>query len=200
MLGLDYLLSSPSRAGPNLISTTSTSLSTSLYASTSLVESSSVSPPSAFAELESGYPALAQQLSKLPSFSSNSLAAQRISTLALQADNPQVKEAFDLMLLGGKNNDLQTQYSVPNWNTELQALYWLADNFGVALRNVGEVQLATLRIEQQHRHPLGPQDPRGTGRLQRESAHGARFGLRMRRRARRASERSRPRPGLSSAS
>jgi len=38
----------------------------------------------------------------------------------------EVYEAFELMLKGGTPNQSDFKYHIPNWNTELQVLYWLA--------------------------------------------------------------------------
>jgi hypothetical protein len=84
---------------------------------------------------KSGYPGLSNELRKLPDFhqdtAESKLAVQRIATLALQSDEPQVKDAFRIMLLGGTpdSNDFR-YFRAPNWNTELQALYWLAEQTG----------------------------------------------------------------------
>jgi hypothetical protein len=44
----------------------------------------------------------------------------------LNATNPEVKEAFELMMRGGTPDQNDFSYTVPNYNTELQVLYWLA--------------------------------------------------------------------------
>lgn len=76
-----------------------------------------------------GYPELANELRKLPEFYENTqqsqIAVQRIATLALQSNDPEVKEAFQIILRGGTSPPLP--YPVPGWNTELQALFWLAE-------------------------------------------------------------------------
>jgi hypothetical protein len=69
------------------------------------------------------YVQLAQELQKLPD-DSNSTAVAQITFLALNATNPEVKEAFQLMMKGGTPNDFM--YTAPSYNTELQVLYWLA--------------------------------------------------------------------------
>lgn len=50
----------------------------------------------------------------------------KITYLALNATNPEVKEAFELMLKGGTPDPGDFSYPVPTYNTELQVLYWLA--------------------------------------------------------------------------
>jgi hypothetical protein len=80
---------------------------------------------------KSGYPELANELRKLPEFHQNTpqsnIAVQRIATLALQSDDPQVREAFEIMLEGGTPSPNDFSYLVPNWNTELQVLCWLGE-------------------------------------------------------------------------
>ena len=84
---------------------------------------------------KSGYSELANELRKLPEFHQDTqeskLAVQRIATLALQSDDPQVKNAFGIMLRGGTPNPSDfhylTYFRVPTWNTELQVLHWLAE-------------------------------------------------------------------------
>lgn len=71
------------------------------------------------------YVQLAAELRKLPDFR-NATAIAQITYLALNATNPEVKEAFELMLKGGTPDPRDFQYPVPNYNTELQVLYWLA--------------------------------------------------------------------------
>ena len=71
------------------------------------------------------YVQLAAELRKLPDFR-NPTALAKITYLALNATNPEVKEAFQLMLQGGTPDPRDFQYPVPQYNTELQVLYWLA--------------------------------------------------------------------------
>jgi len=71
------------------------------------------------------YPQLAMELRKLPDFS-NATGVAKITYLALNATNPEVKEAFELMIKGGTPDPRDFTYTVPNYNTELQVLYWLA--------------------------------------------------------------------------
>ena len=71
------------------------------------------------------YVQLAAELRKLPDFR-NASALAKITYLALNATNPEVKEAFQLMLQGGTPDPRDFQYPVPQYNTELQVLYWLA--------------------------------------------------------------------------
>ena len=99
-------------------------------------------------KLDEKYPKLADELKKLPEHqSSNKVkvveALEDIVTLALQGEpyeNPEdrfdpqkitrareVWEAFDLMLKGGTPDQRDFTYPVPSHNTELQCLYWLAE-------------------------------------------------------------------------
>lgn len=71
------------------------------------------------------YVQLARELRKLPDLT-NTTAVAKITYLALNATNQEVKEAFELMIKGGTPNPSDFKYKVPDWNTELQVLYWLA--------------------------------------------------------------------------
>lgn len=71
------------------------------------------------------YVQLAKELQKLPDLT-NATAVAKIAYLALNATNPEVKEAFELMIKGGTPDPRDYRYAVPNYNTELQVLYWLA--------------------------------------------------------------------------
>lgn len=71
------------------------------------------------------YLSLARELRKLPDLT-NAAAVAKIAYLALNATNPEVKEAFQLMIKGGTPSARDFTYAVPNYNTELQVLYWLA--------------------------------------------------------------------------
>jgi len=77
------------------------------------------------------YVQVATELGKLPDLQ-NATAVAEITYLALNATNPEVREAFQLIIKGGTpdQNDLvgnwKLQYSVPTYNTELEVLYWLA--------------------------------------------------------------------------
>lgn len=71
------------------------------------------------------YVQLAKELRKLPDLT-NTTAVAKIAYLALNATNPEVKEAFELMMKGGTPDPRDFAYIVPSWNTELQVLYWLA--------------------------------------------------------------------------
>jgi len=68
---------------------------------------------------------LAKELTKLPDLT-NATAVAKITWLALNATNPEVKEAFQLMIRGGTPAPSDFKYTVPEHNTELQILYWLA--------------------------------------------------------------------------
>jgi hypothetical protein len=71
------------------------------------------------------YPTLAKELKKLP-YLFNASAIAKITYLALNATNPEVKEAFELMIRGGTPDQSDFSYPVPKYNTELEVLYWLA--------------------------------------------------------------------------
>jgi hypothetical protein len=71
------------------------------------------------------YVQLAWELQALPD-ATNTTAVAKITYLALNATNPEVKEAFELMIKGGTPDSRDFTYTVPNYNTELQVLYWLA--------------------------------------------------------------------------
>jgi len=71
------------------------------------------------------YVQLAKELRKIPDLK-NAIAVAKITYLALNATNPEVQEAFELMMKGGTPNPRDFTYAVPKYNTELQVLYWLA--------------------------------------------------------------------------
>jgi len=71
------------------------------------------------------YGQLFWELRKLPELT-NATAVAKITYLALNATNPEVKEAFELMMKGGTPSPGDYAYKVPEYNTELQVLYWLA--------------------------------------------------------------------------
>jgi len=71
------------------------------------------------------YVQLAWELQALPD-ATNATAVAKITYLALNATNPEVKEAFQLMIKGGTPDPSDFTYTAPNYNTELQVLYWLA--------------------------------------------------------------------------
>jgi hypothetical protein len=71
------------------------------------------------------YVQLAKELRRLPDLK-NATALAKITYLALNATNPEVKEAFELMMKGGTPAPGDFTYAVPSYNTELQVLYWLA--------------------------------------------------------------------------
>jgi hypothetical protein len=71
------------------------------------------------------YVSLARELRKLPDLT-NATAVAKITYLALNSTNPEVKEAFELMMKGGTPDPKDFTYTVPNYNTELEVLYWLA--------------------------------------------------------------------------
>ena len=79
------------------------------------------------------YLQLASELRALPEFEpyvqfANATALAQITYLALNATNPEVKEAFQLMMNGGSPDSQDFSYSVPIYNTELEVLYWLANS------------------------------------------------------------------------
>jgi len=71
------------------------------------------------------YVELGWELQALPD-TTNATAVAKITYLALNATNPEVKEAFQLMIKGGTPNQRDFKYGVPSWNTQLEVLYWLA--------------------------------------------------------------------------
>jgi len=71
------------------------------------------------------YMSLAREMAKLPDLT-NATAVAKITYLALNATNPEVKEAFQLIIKGGTPDPRDFTYTVPSYNTELQVLYWLA--------------------------------------------------------------------------
>jgi hypothetical protein len=81
----------------------------------SLLESNGTAP----------YVQLASELRNLPDMQ-NATAVAQITYLALNATNPEVKEAFQLMKNGGTPSQSDYSYPVPTYNTELEILYWLA--------------------------------------------------------------------------
>lgn len=77
---------------------------------------------------------LASQLEDLPElknrkfYSAEKLEAlEDIVCLYLHASNPEVKEAFDLMMKGGIPNQKDFRYPVPKYNAELEVLFWIAE-------------------------------------------------------------------------
>ena len=71
------------------------------------------------------YVQLAGELRKLPDLT-NATAVAKITYLALNSTNPEVREAFELIMKGGTPDPRDFTYTVPKYNTELQVLYWLA--------------------------------------------------------------------------
>ncbi|MGP8071239.1 MAG: hypothetical protein ACLP5V_15295, partial [Candidatus Bathyarchaeia archaeon] len=71
------------------------------------------------------YVQLATELRKLPDLT-NATAVAQVTYLALNSTNPEVKEAFQLIIKGGTGNPSDFSYVIPQYNTELQILYWLA--------------------------------------------------------------------------
>jgi len=89
---------------------------------------------------KSGFPQLANAIRKLPDFhvdtEASRNAVKRITSLALESDDSQVKDAFDIMLRGGnspfwhdnpQSGKSWLSYETPSWNAEIQALYWLGE-------------------------------------------------------------------------
>lgn len=95
-------------------------------------------PAEAFVALKKAQPGLATELARLPGWKSGSLAAGRIARLAATSTNPEVKEAFAIILKGHAVHDRLSRehgdyvsigivaYSLPPYNTALQVLYELA--------------------------------------------------------------------------
>jgi len=119
------------RTTPEQSLTASTSSSATTAAETTLwINITATKPVSYYLELlESNrtepYVRLAKELRMLPDLTDGTAVA-KITFLALNATNPEVKEAFQLMIKGGTPSPSDFQYTVPNYNTELEVLYWLA--------------------------------------------------------------------------
>ncbi len=83
-----------------------------------------------FEELHANHPELAEELGMLPEFTDGEInpsdveALEDIVNLALAAANPEVEEAFELIVGSGIGNSL-VRYG-PRWNSQLRLLYWLA--------------------------------------------------------------------------
>jgi len=75
------------------------------------------------------YVELGWELESLPD-ATNTTAVAKIAYLALNATNPEVKEAFQLMIKGGTPVMSDFHHTVPAYNTELEVLYWLASQTG----------------------------------------------------------------------
>jgi len=71
------------------------------------------------------YVQLAKELRKLPELT-NATAVAKITYLALNATNLEVREAFELMIKGGTPDSTDFLFSVPTWNVQLWGLYELA--------------------------------------------------------------------------
>jgi len=101
--------------------------------STPVIKSTTPTVEYTLADLDdpkTGFPALANEIRKLPDFSQDTdqtrKAANQIATLALGSTDPQVREALNIMIRGGTPPQTYA-YKVPDWNTEIQALFWLAE-------------------------------------------------------------------------
>jgi hypothetical protein len=73
------------------------------------------------------YLQLAMELRDLPDLT-NATAVAEITYLALNATNPEVKQALELMLRVGAAQAQDFGYPVPKWNAELWGLYQLAED------------------------------------------------------------------------
>jgi hypothetical protein len=119
------------RTTPEQTLTTSTSSPTTTAAETTLwINVTATKPVSYYISLLKSaqtqpYVQLAWELQGLPD-ATNATAVAKITYLALNATNPEVKEAFELMMKGGTPDLLDYTYTVPRYNTEVQVLYWLA--------------------------------------------------------------------------
>lgn len=82
----------------------------------SLLESNGTAP----------YEQLGAELAKLPDTPLNQTAVAQITYLALNATNPETKESFELLVKGGTADQSDFMYPIPQYNTELRILYWLA--------------------------------------------------------------------------
>lgn len=117
----------------SVITTGSRSLTTTAFSSQPVewIRISDVKPMGYYLSLlesnrTEAYVQLARELRRLPDLT-NATAVAKITNLALNATNPEVKEAFELMMKGGTPDPRDFTYSVPRYNTELQVLYWLAE-------------------------------------------------------------------------
>lgn len=120
-----------SRRTPEQTLTTSTSSPTTTTAETTLwINATATKPVNYYISLLKSagaqpYVELGWELQALPD-ATNATVIANITYLALNATNPEVKEAFQLMMKGGTPSPSDFTYTVPNYNTELQVLYWLA--------------------------------------------------------------------------
>jgi hypothetical protein len=115
---------------PTLATSTMSTAVTSVSETTLWINVTAAKPVSYYVSLlkSSGtqpYVQLGWELQALPD-ATNTTAVAEITYLALNATNPEVKEAFQLMVDGGTPNPRDFTYTVPNYNTELEVLYWLA--------------------------------------------------------------------------
>lgn len=74
----------------------------------------------------SPYVQLSEMLANLPDTPLNATAVAQIYYLAMNSTNPETKEAFELLVKGGTANQMDFTYPIPQYNTELRVLYWLA--------------------------------------------------------------------------
>ncbi|MBS7645329.1 hypothetical protein KEJ44_04720 [Candidatus Bathyarchaeota archaeon] len=81
-------------------------------------------------ELERASPELADELRKIPESDSVEAveALEDIAYLRLLSENPDVEEAFNLMVKYGRPDPSSFGYKVPKWNAELLGLYQLAED------------------------------------------------------------------------
>jgi len=93
---------------------------------------------------------------------SNATAVAQVTYLALNATNPEVKEAFELLIKGGTPSQGDFKYyGVPAYNTELQLLYWIASQrqlkrddtlaLAIAMSNGFWVTIGNSRVQPQVR-------------------------------------------------
>jgi hypothetical protein len=116
--------------GETLTTSTSSTTSTSASETTLWINITSTKPVSYYISLlksagSQPYVELGWDLQTLPD-ATNATAVAKITYLALNATDPEVKEAFQLVMKGGTPDPRDFRYSVPTYNTELQVLYWLA--------------------------------------------------------------------------
>jgi hypothetical protein len=124
------LLTPSERSQTSTESTILASATTVASATTAWLNISATQPVSHYLSLlESNgtqpYVQLARELQKIPGLT-NATAVAKITYLALNASNPEVKEAFELMIKGGTPDPHDFAFTVPAYNTELEVLYWLA--------------------------------------------------------------------------
>jgi hypothetical protein len=83
-------------------------------------------------DLENRFPEFASQLKDLPALKDgvSDVDIEALSDIYLlwkNAKNPEVEEAFKLIVIDGIYQKIGVRYQVPKYNTELEILFWLAE-------------------------------------------------------------------------